>query len=335
MKIIIIGPAGSGKSTLRLLLAGERYAKVPSLSFGTEESKFSVGNEKVSLQEAAAMPPELVKYWFKDSQALLYCVDLSLAKPHHDSVKYAIEEIEAFQKVNPDAPIILVGTHADQARKVPETQFKEINQSFGNRFNRAVAVSMTREHALEADFVDNLRQDVLGPLLKKESTQENMETAIVVREVYKYQQPPKPFPQSYERLWQKEAGLSNKLESEASDFRAALEILRDYSKSNNPDTCSFFGSTIKLAVTRHLLRHHTDVVDELYKKYYDKEDATAADLINALKLELINQGDTLNLTGSLAQRIRFIERKANLKPTDFFELNEQIDERKIPISAPK
>ncbi|WP_165481664.1 DUF5617 domain-containing protein, partial [Legionella taurinensis] len=330
-----IGPAGSGKSTLRLLLAGESYAEVPSLSFGTEESKFSVGNEKVSLQEAA-IPPEMIKYWFKDSQALLYCVDLSLPKPHHDSVKYAIEEIEAFQRLNPDAQIILVGTHADQTKKLPETQFKEINQSFGNRFNRAVAVSMTRKHALEEDFVDNLRQDVLGPLLNVSvQVDEEMESAVVIKHNKRYPEPPKPFPKSYGQLWQKGAGPRNNLESEVGNFHAALEILRDYSKSNNPETCSFFAPKVKLALTRHLFRHHTDVVDALYKEYYNKKGATAADLINALKQRLINQGDTLNLTGSLAQRIRFIERNANLQPTDFFKLNEQIADREIPISAPK
>ncbi|KTD48886.1 hypothetical protein Lrub_1237 [Legionella rubrilucens] len=334
MKIFITGTARSGKSTLRLLLAGDRTSEVPTtLSYGAEQSQFEIDDEKITLEEAV-MPADLFGYWTIDSEALLYCVDLSRANPRVDVVDHAIEDIMAFQKVNPHAPIILVGTHADKASN-PAEKLLEINKLYGNRFDRAVAVSMAPKKILKEDFVDNLRQDVLGPLLVKKSPQETMETVVVVRQVHKYPKPPKPFPHSYERLWQTGAGPSDKLESEVSDFRAALEILRDYSKSNNPDTCSFFGSTVKLAFTRHLLRHHTDVVDELYKQYYNKDHATAGDLINELKEKLISQGDKLNRTGSLAQRIRFIERKANLEPTDFFALNQKIAERKITVSAPK
>lgn len=337
MKIVIIGPIGSGKSKLRLSLAGQPHELTSPLYYGVEQSKFNLGDENVTLVEAV-IPPEMFRSYVKDSDALIYCVDLSHA-PQSD--KQAIEEIDEFQRINPNAKLILVGTHIDQAKN-PQEKLKKINALFGNRFTQAVGVSLAPKQALKADFVDNLRQEIVKPLLKAEEHQTDATEShyVVIRKI-KYPEPPKPFPKSYTQLWNKGAGQeqsvkqAQSVKDERRDFLAALEVLRDYSKSNNPDTCSFFGSKVKLAVTRHLFRHHTDVVDELYKEYYKKDKATAGDLISALKEKLILQGDTLNFKGSLAQRIRFIEQQANLEPTKFFELNEQIQQGKISISSPK
>lgn len=285
------------------------------------------------------MSLDVFPLWVKDSDALIYCVDLSQATP--ESVQYAIEDIDTFQRINPNAKLILVGTHIDQAKN-PHEKLKIINELFGNRFTQAVGVSFAPQQAAKTNFVDNLRQEIVKPLLKAEEHQaEATESQYVVIRKIKYPVPPKPFPKSYTQLWNKGAGQeqsvkqAQSVKDERRDFLAALEVLRDYSKSNNPDTCSFFGSKVKLAVTRHLFRHHTDVVDQLYKQYYKKDKATAGDLISALKEKLILQRETLNFKGSLAQRIRFIEQQANLEPTDFFELNDQINKGKITISSPQ
>lgn len=98
-------------------MAGKPHETAPSLSYGTEESKFDVGDERVTVVEAT-MSLDVFPLWVKDSDALIYCVDLSQATP--ESVQYAIEDIDTFQRINPNAKLILVGTHIDQAKNPHE-----------------------------------------------------------------------------------------------------------------------------------------------------------------------------------------------------------------------
>lgn len=312
-KILIIGPYSSGKSRLRLVLAGDIYTQ-PKSTIAVDFSQFNIENNPVFLEEHASVEYESID-WSSNIDAIFFCINLR-ADYSEDLLRQDAANIKKIKIQNPESTLHLVGTFGDEASDAQRT-LEAIQGRFtklGINFENASVVTLP-PGKVSHDEVDDLRKTMILPLLPPKPAAKNATVQT-------------PFPTSYDQLWEK--GMSSANENQNKAFHGALAILKDYSKSNQPNTCSIFGHKIKLFFSFHQFRHHTNVVDALYKQHYNADNMTAGSLIDALKEKLMAQGETLNLKGSLAQRIRFIEKQAGLPPTPFNELNYNIQATQVP-----
>lgn len=336
MRITLLGPTKSGKTKIIGRLKGissfdETYQETQvwesiqlpiSLTDSTKSMGCpiwdSAGSEKYN---------SLHNIYLRDTNILCYCIDLT-AKIDPQKIQKVIADARDIIHPKQNLKIILIGTKADH----PDAKQEELNklELQGFKIYQRIITSAKQDTALVVQnnialsaenktmSIKELFQNFLQEIIEKNTSYAAPSSEIPVTNTETITTTEK-FPPSYDKIW-----------STVNDNTlATLALLKDYSKIEKGT--GFFEtlkSTARLIVSCHLLRsHHKAVAATLVESSVTTPPET---ILKTLAKKLEEKGDSINVEGSLAKRIRFIQHQLNLSVINIDDLNDTINENKTP-----
>ncbi len=335
IKVTFVGAESSGKTSLIKRLVGQDYNSKEEATIGA--GFFSLRNEGNGCQiwdtTGAERFKSTVPLYVRSSAVLLYCVDLAHFETMdaENKAKFKKElqsNLDAYKllDINQEMKIILVGTKADQCKALRTTPDKKIRTpeeilaeiAAGINFDQTIVTSAQDNEGIVSNQVDDKcgLKNVLLSLAEeanvgKKPVEEHFYTKPMTTNFQ--------FPKSYTQMWEKQSG---------NNCDKALKILADYSKVPNTGANGFFESVIsvgKLAVTGHWARSHHKAVEKTIADLHKTGKNDVPKLLQTLYKNLLNEGKKIELEGSLAKRILFIQQRIGNNLIDLDKLNQEIE----------
>ncbi|CEK11690.1 GTP-binding protein [Legionella hackeliae] len=327
IKIVFFGPEASGKSELtkKLQKPESRFESEYQETIGVDFVPIDeIQSEKIQIWDiAGAERFQLLRpVYFRGANIVCYCVDLSKGinqKQIENDIKQGLAHA-------PEAKLIIIGTKADLCMRSGENPEDKLNSLQLNDVpHERIVTSAFDKTGLVKNTESKGKTSLYGLIHKavKNILEESNRRLTQPRPHGIVQPSSQDFPSSYTRMWSQ--GSSNTLD-------AALILLRDYSKlSSKPGFFENLQSSAKLFASGHWFRNNHKAVSETLKKSYN----SPQDLLEALRNNLIEQGNPINASGSLARRIDFIQQQANISVINFDDINREIQQNNSQKLEPK
>ncbi|WED42090.1 DUF5617 domain-containing protein [Legionella cardiaca] len=307
VKIALWGMKGSGKSALMDRLVNNTYQgsyePTIGIDFGVLRAPDSDNEdsvEKLQFWDITGDPKyrSIVPSYMKNNKILIYCIDLSKEQTP-DLIKSYQEDIDLCKQASIDSCVVLVGTKSDSVEQADDkleaikAQLQQVNGAIVTSAKENTNIDVLKEGLFK------FPNEMLGLNVTSAHTPKDDEDNKDIKTMGSY-------PDSYTRMWMKDG---------------ASELLRDYCKADTVHEHRFF-STLKRILTGHWNRHHVSAVRQALKNTKSYDPTT---LLEELKKQLIEKGNTLEKDGSLAKRINFIQEKSGVNViTSIAELNDEI-----------
>ncbi|CEK11693.1 ADP-ribosylation factor-like protein [Legionella hackeliae] len=260
--------------------------------------------------------------YLRNANILCYCVDLS-KDIDHAQIEKDIKEGLAYSP--PEAKLIIIGTKADLCMSSGENPEDKLNSLQLNDVPHERIVTSALDKTGLVNTESKEKTTLYGLIHKSfENILEESNPKLTQPRPHGIVQPTsQDFPSSYTRMWSQ--GSSNPRD-------AALILLRDYSKlSSQPGFFENLQSSAKLFACGHWFRNNHKAVSETLKKSYN----SPQDLLTALRNNLIEQGNPINASGSLARRINFIQEQIKESVINIDDINRQIQKNNSEKLTPK
>nr|WP_259637621.1 DUF5617 domain-containing protein [Legionella jordanis] len=284
-KVMLLGAQNTGKTQIVRQLSGRPFQLDYKQSIGADFCAFK-NEQNLSIQLWEVGGNESNRSWFpifmRNAHVICYCVDLS-SEIDFPLMQTSLEE--AISKACSGAPIILIGSKADLCEN-PEEKLAAIHLQ-GIEFQHRIAISAKDNIGLDKE--DNSFMQVLWKTLSALRAQIQKE-----QKAEEHNKLVNSFPKSYQQMWKQGSDPAN----------AVRVLLKDYSKiSGGPGFFENLASSAKLLIAGRWNRHHHQAV----LATFENQGSDVEDFLNALRTNLIAQGNTVNPEGSLARRLAFIE----------------------------
>ncbi|RMX01873.1 DUF5617 domain-containing protein [Legionella jordanis] len=280
LKVMLLGAQNSGKTQLMQQLWGHPFKTDYRETIGTDVLTLNgEQNHKLQLWEVGGNERYLPlrPMYIKGAHIICYCVDLS----SEIDLTLMQRDLKQALSIEPGAQVILLGTKGDCCKN-SEEKLAAVHLE-GITFQHRMVTSAKDRVGVNRE--DNSLVQVLWKTL----------TALLHR-VEVHTQRVNSFPKSYQQIWSRRGDQSN----------AVRLLLKDYSKiAHAPGFFESLASSAKLFFAGRWNRHHHQAVLATFT--LKNINANTEELLEALKTNLIAQGNTVNPEGSLARRLAFIE----------------------------